>query len=131
MSQHKHLYNSAAWKKAREAQLRQHPLCRMHMEQGRTVLAAVVDHIVAHRGDRNLFSDRGNLQSLCKACHDRHKQAQEHSPDGLVRGAGLSGKPLDLSHPWHKSAQVGGVEKSNTELLKTGPQSSCATPRNG
>ena len=47
MSEHRHLYNTAAWKRAREAQLRAHPLCRMHLELGQTVVATVVDHIAA------------------------------------------------------------------------------------
>lgn len=37
----------------------------------------VTDHKVPHRGDEALFWERANLQCLCKACHDRHKQAQE------------------------------------------------------
>ncbi|MBK8772780.1 MAG: HNH endonuclease, partial [Rhizobiales bacterium] len=111
MSEHRHLYNTAAWKRARAVQLRAHPLCRMHLELGQTVVATVVDHITAHRGDRVLFTDRDNLQSLCKPCHDGHKQAQEHSPGGLVRGAGLTGTPLDRAHPWHQPTR-GGVENS-------------------
>lgn len=39
----------------------------------------VADHIVPHRGDRRLFFDLGNLQTLCKTCHDKHKQSAERS----------------------------------------------------
>lgn len=114
MSQHKHLYNSARWKRMRARQLEAEPLCRMHDELGQLVAATVADHIKAHRGDAELFFDEGNLQSLCKPCHDAHKQAQEHSAGGVLRGAGLSGAPLDLAHPWHQPipAGVGVVEKS-------------------
>ena len=42
--------------------------------------ATVVDHIKPHQGDWTLFTDRGNLQSLCKSCHDR-KTAQEMAED--------------------------------------------------
>ena len=37
----------------------------------------VADHIVPHRGDEARFWDAANLQCLCKACHDRHKQRAE------------------------------------------------------
>lgn len=113
MSQHRHLYNTARWQRLRSEQLRQHPLCRMHAELGRVVEARVVDHITPHRGDEELFFNRGNLQSLCKICHDAAKQAQERSAHGLLRGAGLDGQPLDLAHPWHARpavVQAGGVE---------------------
>ena len=33
--------------------------------------ATVVDHIRPHKGNRELFWDRTNWQSLCKQCHDR------------------------------------------------------------
>ena len=39
----------------------------------------VADHIRPHRGDRELFFDRGNLQCLCKACHDGSKQREERA----------------------------------------------------
>ena len=101
---HHHLYNTAAWRNARKAQLQAHPLCRMHLALGQTVEARVADHIRPHKGDLGLFLDRTNLQSLCKPCHDGHKQAQEHNADGVLRGAGLDGTPLDLAHPWHRPA---------------------------
>ncbi len=34
----------------------------------------VADHIKPHRGDEVMFWSEANLQCLCKACHDRHKQ---------------------------------------------------------
>lgn len=37
----------------------------------------VGDHIVPHRGDEARFWDAGNLQCLCKACHDSTKQSEE------------------------------------------------------
>nr|WP_313010818.1 HNH endonuclease [Brucella intermedia] len=41
--------------------------------------ASVVDHIQPHRGNKELFWWRGNWQSLCQPCHDRHKQRQERN----------------------------------------------------
>jgi len=37
----------------------------------------VVDHIIPHRGDPELFWDENNLQTLSKAYHDSRKQAEE------------------------------------------------------
>jgi 5-methylcytosine-specific restriction endonuclease McrA len=37
----------------------------------------VVDHIVPHRGDPDLFWDEDNLQSVSKAWHDSEKQSLE------------------------------------------------------
>lgn len=101
----------------------------MHLELGQTVTASVADHVVPHRGDRELFF-HGVLQSLCGSCHSAHKQAQEHSASGLVRGAGLEGRPLDLAHPWYAAPKVGGGEKSEVGQLKTGQFSSFATAQN-
>jgi 5-methylcytosine-specific restriction protein A len=47
-------------------------LCTQCERRGRRVIAEVIDHIVAHRGDPQLFWDETNWQPLCKACHD-HK----------------------------------------------------------
>ena len=103
MGQHKHLYDKAAWRRLRLHQLAKRPLCALHGELGQIKPASVVDHIRPHGGDMQLFFDEGNLQSLCKSCHDSHKQAQERNANGLMRGAGLSGSPLDRAHPWHQS----------------------------
>lgn len=102
----------------------------MHLALGQTVVASVADHIRPHKGDMALFLDRANLQSLCKPCHDSHKQAQEHNADGLLRGAGHDGAPLDLAHPWHRPVQGGGVEKSGATGLPTARYSSFATCQN-
>lgn len=37
----------------------------------------VADHRIPHRGDERLFWDEGNLQTLCKPCHDGPKQRAE------------------------------------------------------
>lgn len=58
------------WQQAREQFLRAHPLCRRHEARGEVVAATVVDHIVPHKGDQDLFWRRSNWQPLCKHCHD-------------------------------------------------------------
>ena len=126
MSLFKHLYNSARWKRLRVRQLQAEPLCRMCAQLKKLVEATVVDHVKAHRGDEELFFDESNLQSLCKPCHDAHKQAQEHSANGILRGAGHDGRPLDLAHPWHQGGRAG--EKSKTSLGQDRLATSIRTP---
>lgn len=94
------------WQQAREVFLRAHPLCRMHADRGELVPATVVDHIVAHRGDRSLFWKRDNWQPLCKACHDGTKQRLERS--GVLQGCGADGVPIDPNHHWHKTPRQTG-----------------------
>lgn len=57
------------WKRARDGFLRKHPLCAECEKLGRITTAREVDHIVAHKGDKALFWDRTNWQSLCKPHH--------------------------------------------------------------
>lgn len=73
-----HLYKTARWLKLRLIHLSAEPLCRMCRDEGRITPAKVVDHIKAHKGDPVLFYG-GPFQSLCKPCHDRHKQAEERT----------------------------------------------------
>ena len=56
--------------KARKQFLHTHPLCVECQKEGRYVKATVVDHVVPHRGDADLFWDRSNWQPLCKHHHD-------------------------------------------------------------
>lgn len=64
------------WQQESKRYLKAHPLCASCAAKGRYVKATVVDHIVPHRGDRELFWDKSNWQSLCKKCHD-HKTMTE------------------------------------------------------
>jgi len=58
------------WRRSRAMFLARNPLCVKCMREGKRVPATVVDHIVPHRGDRRLFWDINNWQSLCKNHHD-------------------------------------------------------------
>ena len=59
------------WRKARSAFLQRNPLCVECMRKGVLTPATVVDHIIPHRGDKELFWNEENWQPLCKSCHDR------------------------------------------------------------
>ena len=66
----------ARWQKARLQYLRQHPLCVTCLSGGDICPATVVDHINPHKGDRVLFWDVSNWQSLCRT-HHSIKSAKE------------------------------------------------------
>jgi 5-methylcytosine-specific restriction protein A len=87
------------WQRAREGFLKKHPFCEDHKRRGYIIVAEVVDHIVPHRGNDKLFWDRDNWQSLCKQCHDSHKQRLEKS--GIESGCDVDGIPIDVNHHWH------------------------------
>jgi 5-methylcytosine-specific restriction enzyme A len=93
------LYGSR-WQRARLGYLAEHPLCVMCQEQGRVTAATVVDHIIPHRGDMELFWDSDNWQSLCKPHHDSTKRRIEHS--GSEIGCDVSGMPVDPGHHWRR-----------------------------
>ena len=88
------------WRKIRARHLALFPMCTYCAQLGRRTPATVVDHITPHRGDSDLFYDLNNLQSLCKNCHDSHKQALEKG--GYLRGSDPAGIPLDHTHPWFR-----------------------------
>lgn len=58
------------WRTASKRYLKSNPLCVHCIKENKMVKATVVDHIVPHRGDKALFWDESNWQSLCKRCHD-------------------------------------------------------------
>lgn len=70
----------SAWRKASKQFLERHPLCVKCREEGKFVKATVVDHIQAHRGDPELFWDRGNWQPLCKKHHDQKTGSEDSRP---------------------------------------------------
>lgn len=85
-------YKTANWQRLRLWQLKREPLCRFCKRNGILTEANTVDHITPHRGNMDLFYDKGNLQSLCAACHSSVKQRLEKSGDfgcdvnGIVKG---------------------------------------------
>lgn len=89
-----HLYDRARYKRMRAMRLQEEPLCRYCMSRFKRVTEATVcDHIVPHKGDEDMFFDYANTQSLCKPCHDQHKQREEL---GLVEKLvfGADGYPI-------------------------------------
>lgn len=94
-------YQRKRWRNLREKQLKRQPWCVYCEQTKHKTKATVVDHIAPHKGDTRLFYNPGNLQSLCKQCHDSHKQRLERS--GKLRGCDEHGNPLDPNHHWNES----------------------------
>ena len=95
-----HLYTTSRWLKLRARQLNEHPLCWYCEQVGKVTAANTVDHIKPHKGNKALFFDYDNLQSLCAPCHDSLAAIKDRV--GFVPGAGVDGLPVDRDHPFYK-----------------------------
>ena len=98
------LYHTKHWQTLRrQALIRdeyrcQQPKCNVYLQAGRQgPHSAVVHHIKPHKGNLKLFFDLGNLQSVCKSCHDGSLQSIETL--GYDIAIGENGWPLDPRHP--------------------------------
>ena len=65
------------WQQYRLKFLKANPLCKFCENEGRVTEAKIVDHIIPHEGNQQLFWDECNHQPLCKLCHDKVKQKIE------------------------------------------------------
>jgi len=75
------------WQKARETFLKRDPLCAECRRNGRVTLARIVDHVIPHRNDQELFWDTSNWQPLCKRCHDVKTAGEDGGFGNRPRGA--------------------------------------------
>jgi len=99
--EYQYLYKTKQWQRLRAEQLRKYPYCQCPHHKEKKELAAVVDHISPHKGNRRLFFDRNNLQSMTKTCHDAFKQSQERGGAGFDKGCDEMGQPLNKEHSWY------------------------------
>lgn len=103
---YRHLYSTEEWRAVRgTAFVRDLYTCRRCdciLVEGRPndPQSATANHIVPHRGDRELFFDIDNIESVCKSCHDTLIQREEAR--GFVIGSDASGRPIDPDHPWNR-----------------------------
>ena len=75
---HRRWYKTARWQKLRWSVLvRDLFTCKMCGRLEADTSQLVGDHKTPHRGDERLFWDEGNIQCVCKRCHDSEKQRQE------------------------------------------------------
>ena len=66
----KAFYASTEWRRLSKIQLRREPLCAACYAAGRITPAYIADHIIPIR-DGGARLDISNLQSLCRACHNK------------------------------------------------------------
>jgi len=64
------MYKDPRYQKARTRYLQRHPLCVECEEIGQIVPATILDHIIDHKGDYDLFWDESNWQGLCESDHN-------------------------------------------------------------
>ena len=83
-------YRTARWRRVREAQLYEHPLCQWCLEREIVEEATEVHHAIAHRGDENLFWS-GPFVSTCASCHASRGQREDRGL--IVPGVDASGWP--------------------------------------
>lgn len=88
------------WRRMRTVFLQANPLCAYCERKGLVTASSVVDHVVPHRFDPDLFWDESNWQALCKPCHDTVKAAEEAGR--MVKGVDSDGVPIDASHHWNR-----------------------------
>ena len=66
--------HSTRWRKASNAHKEEHPLCAECERHGKITPAYLIDHIIPHNGNYDLFWDQSNWQSLCVEHHEsKHK----------------------------------------------------------
>jgi 5-methylcytosine-specific restriction protein A len=61
---------SARWRKATTLFKAEHPLCEECRRHNRVTAAYLVDHIVPHEGNYELFWDQSNWEPKCNPCHE-------------------------------------------------------------
>ena len=69
-------HKSPTWKAIKRHRLIQEPNCRYCAQEGRTVIAACVDHVEPHQGQWSLFAKYENTQSLCARHHNSRRSRQ-------------------------------------------------------
>ena len=88
------------WRVARLKFLQANPLCVYCKEDGRVELATVVNHVIPHQGDQELFWDVGNWQAVCATHHDSTIAREEHR--GVKIGGDELGQPIDPNSHWYR-----------------------------
>jgi len=72
------MYKTARWQRLRWKVIEQsHFTCVMCGRLTSDTSQLVADHIIPHKGNEALFWDKGNLQCLCRNCHDTIKKRME------------------------------------------------------
>lgn len=92
-------YSLKAWKLKRAAQLARRPWCEPCKALGMSRRATIANHKIRHNGDPKLFW-HGELESVCKPCHDAAIQKAEIQ--GFRPDLDAEGWPSDPAHPFNR-----------------------------
>ncbi len=85
------LYDLKAWRHGIQPRmLKKYPLCKVCSSIGKLVPSTVVDHREPFSGNKKLFFDESNLDTLCKSCHDTKTYYETSRSKYLPKGI----KPL-------------------------------------
>lgn len=103
----------ARWNKARIEHLDEHPLCVDCARREYIMPATVVDHIIPHKGNDELFWDRSNWQSLCKTCHDRKTATED-----MGRWSPVMSKPVKANLESENQFKVDDLLRVATEYAE-------------
>jgi 5-methylcytosine-specific restriction protein A len=96
--------------------LAEHPLCAECHWYGHVVAATLVDHKLPHKGNRELFWDQENWQSLCGRCHNKKTQREQRSMNKYV----VCGTPGSGKTTWvRQRAQRGDLVFDADYLVST------------
>ena len=80
---HRQWRTTHAYKRMRRRYLAASPLCAKCAEAGFTVAATELDHIVPASVAPDRFWDPGNLQGLCRACHEEKTREENTNRDAF------------------------------------------------
>ncbi|MFD1199568.1 HNH endonuclease [Brucella gallinifaecis] len=97
-------YQTKEWYRLRQkAFTRDHYTCQrsgvLCIGKGNVPDAPVANHKVPHKGNRELFFNLDNIETVSKQVHDSIIQREEKS--GRVIGSSEEGMPIDQSHHWY------------------------------
>jgi hypothetical protein len=92
------LYGSSAWRSLRKQAFERdgYECCLCH----RLTSNPIADHRAPHNGNRELFFNLDNVQTLCPSCHSGIKRMQE--THGYSAACDENGRPVDKNHPWNR-----------------------------
>ena len=86
-TEYRKLYSTVRWKRIRDAQLAEQPLCQRCLVMGVVEEATVVHHADGgHKGDEAKFWS-GPFESLCKPHHDSEGQREDLGQTVVTFGA--------------------------------------------
>jgi len=98
-------YNTARWRKLREAKLGAEPLCEPCRYREFVRSANTVDHIKAIADGGDPFPPLEGLMSMCTRCHNEKTAAVDRSHSKpfarRMKGVDASGNPVDRGDGWH------------------------------